>query len=179
MKLARLAVLALFVVAGGSVDASVPAAGPPATLRVGDTLPDADLAGLNGAGRKLSEYRGKPLIINMWASWCGPCRAEMASLERLAWLDPQGHFAVIGISTDDFPEPALAFLKKANSTINQFIDTRLQMETLLGANRLPLTVLVDSGGRVLEKVYGAREWDDPESLRLIEKSFRLRLTPPR
>jgi thiol-disulfide isomerase/thioredoxin len=154
-------------------------AGTPGEVQVGELLKDADLAGLNGAGRKLSDFRGKPLIINMWASWCGPCRAEMASLERLAWLDPAGHFGVIGISTDDFPEPALAFLKKANSTINQFIDTRLQMENMLGANRLPLTVLVDAGGRVVDKVYGAREWDDPESLRLIEKAFRVKLAPPR
>src|ERR1700736_6012153 len=147
---------------------------------IGGTLRDATLRGLNGPSRKLSEFRGRPLIINVWASWCGPCRAEMASLERLAWLDPAGRFAVIGISTDDSPEQAMTLLDRSNATISQFIDSKLQMENMLGASRLPLTVLVDADGRVLDKVYGARRWDDPDALRLIAKTFKIRMdTPPR
>jgi thiol-disulfide isomerase/thioredoxin len=170
-----------FMLLLGSLVASddVPA-GAPGELQVGDSLREATLLGLNGASSKLSEFRGKPLIINMWASWCGPCRAEMASLERLAWLDPAGRFAVIGISTDDDPAPAKALLARANATISHYIDSKLQMENMLGANRLPLTVLVDADGRVLDKIYGARQWDEPESLRLLNKMFRIRLTaaPP-
>jgi len=150
----------------------------PGELQIGDSLREATLQGLNGSPRKLSEFRGKPLIINMWASWCGPCRAEMASLERLAWLDPAGHFTVIGISTDDYPEQAMTLLRKSNATISQFIDSKLQMENMLGANRLPLTVLVDADGRVLEKIYGAQAWDSPESLRLIGKMFRIQVGAP-
>src|SRR5260221_14780297 len=83
----------------------------PGELQIGDSLRDATLQGLNGSPRKLSEYRGKPLIINMWASWCGPGRAEKASLGRLAWLDSPGPFTGIGISTDDHPEQAMTLLK--------------------------------------------------------------------
>jgi thiol-disulfide isomerase/thioredoxin len=151
----------------------------PGEVQIGDSLREATLEGLNGASSKLSDFRGKPLIINMWASWCGPCRAEMASLERLAWLDPAAHFAVIGISTDDDPVQARALLTKANATISQYIDFKLQMENMLGATRLPLTVLVDADGRVLDKIYGARQWDQPESLQLLNKLFRIRLAPPR
>src|SRR5450631_224738 len=147
-------------------------------LQIGDSLRDATLQGLNGSARKLSDFRGKPLIINMWASWCGPCRAEMASLERLAWLDSAGHFTVIGISTDDYPEQAMTLLRKSNATISQFIDSKLQMEHMLGATRLPLTVLVDADGRVLDKVYGAQAWDGPESLQLIGRMFRVRVAAP-
>lgn len=154
------------------------AAKTPGELQIGDSLREATLQGLNGSPRKLSEFRGKPLIINMWASWCGPCRAEMASLERLAWLDPAGQFTVIGISTDDFPEQAMTLLKKSNATISQFIDSKLQMENMLGATRLPLTVLIDANGRVLDKIYGAQEWDDPKSLRLIGEMFRIRVGTP-
>jgi thiol-disulfide isomerase/thioredoxin len=150
----------------------------PAEVRVGESLREATMQGLNGPSRKLSEFRGKPLIINVWASWCGPCQAEMASLERLAWLDPAGRFVIIGISTDDYPDRAQALLKKSNATISQFIDARLQMENMLGASRLPLTVLVDSEGRILDKIYGARRWDGPESLRLIAKAFRIRMDAP-
>ena len=130
------------------------------------------MQGLNGPSRRLSEFRGRPLIINVWASWCGPCRQEMVSLERLAWRDPVGQFTVIGISTDDYPEAAKAFLKSSNATINHFIDSKLLMENMLGAAQLPLTLLVDANGRVLDKIYGAKQWDGPDALRLISKAFR-------
>jgi len=143
----------------------------PGEVDVGSLLRDAPLYGFAGDFRKLSELRGKPLIINVWASWCGPCREEMASLERLAWRDPNQYFAIIGISTDDHADQAKNLLKKANATISQFIDTGLQMEKMLGASRLPLTVLVDANGRVLEKVYGARQWDGADARRLIDDIF--------
>jgi len=90
----------------------------PAAVPVGGTLPEATLHGLNGPPRKLDSFRGKPLIINVWASWCGPCREEMASLERLAWHDEARHFAIIGISTDDDTAEAARVLKDTNATIS-------------------------------------------------------------
>ena len=146
-------------------------AATPGEIRIGETLPDALMRGLNGPSRKLSEFRGRPLIINVWASWCGPCRAEMASLERLAWRDESGYFTIIGVSTDDYPERAEALLKATNATISHFIDARLRIENMLGASRLPLTVLVDADGRVVQKVYGARKWDDPDTIRIIGGAF--------
>jgi thiol-disulfide isomerase/thioredoxin len=146
-------------------------------VQIGDVLRDAPLDGLNGPARRLADYRGRPLVINVWASWCGPCQSEMASLERLAWLDPAGRFVVIGISTDDHRDAALAMLTRSNATISQFIDANMQLEHLLGADRLPLTVLVAADGRVLDKIYGARQWDEPQSLRLISREFGIRVGP--
>jgi thiol-disulfide isomerase/thioredoxin len=146
-------------------------ANPSREVPIGGILREATLQGLNGPSRALSTFRGRPLLINVWASWCGPCREEMASLERLAWLKRGQYFAIIGISTDDYVDKAQGLLKYANATISQFIDTDLQMENMLGATRLPLTVLVDADGRVLEKVYGARQWDGAEALRLINNAF--------
>ena len=164
----------------GSFPGNASSAKTPGEVQIGDNLREATIQGLNGPSRKLSEFRGKPLIINVWASWCGPCREEMASLERLAWLDETGRFSVIGISTDDDPEQAKALLKGTNATINQFIDSKLLMENMLGASRLPLTVLVDANGRVLDKIYGARAWDKPEALQLIANTFRIQIgAPPR
>lgn len=150
---------------------ALPVTGAPTEVPIGGALREARLHGLNGPARALSSFRGKPLIINVWASWCGPCRSEMASLERLAWRDDAHRFAIIGISTDDYVDKARAWLTDSNATISQFIDANLEMETMLGASRLPLTVLVDAKGRVLNKVYGAREWDSPEALRLIAQAF--------
>jgi thiol-disulfide isomerase/thioredoxin len=150
---------------------AAPACAAGAEARVGDVLPDVVLTGLNGADRRLSAYRGKRLIINVWASWCGPCRQEMASLERLAWQPGEPPLTVIGISTDDYRDRALGWLQSSNATLSHFIDHQLQLETLLGASRIPLTVLVDERGRVVEKVYGAQEWDGAEARGVIRRAF--------
>ena len=151
----------------------------PDEVKVGQTLRDATLLGLNGPARKLSDFRGRPLVINVWASWCGPCRQEMASLERLAWQEHAVPFTVIGISTDDYPDNARQLLKASNATISHFIDSNLQLETMLGASRLPLTVLVDANGQVVAKIYGAKQWDGPEAKTLIGNAFQKRASAPR
>ena len=146
----------------------------PGEVEVGAVLRAAPMQGLGGPSRNLSDYRGKPLLINVWASWCGPCRDEMGSLERLSRRAGGKQFVVIGISTDDYPDRALAFLKKSGTTFGNFIDSRLALENMLGADRLPLTLLVDAQGRVLAKFYGAQEWDSPEALAVIGKAFRIK-----
>ena len=168
--IATAAAFSLALCATGAI--SPASARTPGEVGVGEPLREATMRGLNGPSKKLSEFRGKPLIINVWASWCGPCRQEMASLERLAWHEEATRFTIIGISTDDYVEPPTALLKATNATISHFIDNRLQMENMLGASQIPLTVLVGADGRVVQKVYGARQWDSPESLRLIANAFR-------
>jgi thiol-disulfide isomerase/thioredoxin len=155
----------------GLVVSPLASARTPGEVPIGGVLREATLQGLNGPSRRLAEYRGRPLVINVWASWCGPCIEEMASLERLAWREDRIPFAVIGISTDDYPDRALAFLNRSNATIRHFIDHALQMENMLGASKIPLTVLVDADGRVLDKIYGARQWDSSESLQLLARTF--------
>jgi len=145
---------------------------PADEVNVGDILRDATMRGLNGPDQKLSAFRGKPLIINVWASWCPPCIQEMGSLERLAWSDLGQQFNVIGISTDDYPESAKGFLRKSQATLNHYIDRELELEHMLGASNLPLTVLVDAKGRVLDKIVGAREWDSPQAKQMIRNAFQ-------
>ena len=153
----------------------------PAPVPVGHALPDVMMAGLNGPPRSLSSYRGHPLIINVWASWCEPCRAEAASLERLAWGEAGSRYVVIGISTDDDRDAAINWLRRSNATVSHYIDSRLTLEHMLGASSIPLTVLVDAGGRVVARFRGARQWDSVESIRAIERAFAGagRLTPIR
>lgn len=146
-------------------------------VKVGSYLREATLDGLNVSSRKLSEFKGKPLIINVWASWCGPCQAEMGSLERLAKKHNGKDFNIIGISTDDYRNKAEAAIARAQLTFENFLDNKLMLEKMLGANTIPLTLLVDEKGRVLEKVRGAREWDSPEIKDAISKAFNIRITP--
>ena len=173
----RAAFAALTLVLGLATGAPVQAQ-TPGEVAVGSVLREATMRGLNGPDRKLSAFRGKPLIINVWASWCPPCIAEMGSLERLAWSELGQQFTVIGISTDDYPEAAKGFLTKSNATLNHYIDRQLELENMLGANRLPLTLLVDAKGRVLNKIVGAREWDGLQAMALIRSTFRLQPATP-
>jgi len=147
----------------------------PGEVDEGGLLREAPLYGFSGDYRKLSELRGKPLIINVWASWCGPCRAEMGSLERLSRRFNGKQFNVIGVSTDDYPNLAAEFLRQTKITFDNYHDRNLLLESMLGANTIPLTVLVDAQGRVVKKVRGSRQWDSPESLELIGKAFHKKL----
>jgi thiol-disulfide isomerase/thioredoxin len=147
----------------------------PGEVEIGGFLREAQLQGLSGPSKKLSAYRGKPLIINVWASWCGPCRDEMGSLQRLARSYEGKQFNVIGISTDDYREQALTFLRESNTTFTNYIDSNLLMENMLGAEHIPLTLLVDARGKVLDKFYGAHEWDSLEALEVIKNAFHIKM----
>jgi thiol-disulfide isomerase/thioredoxin len=147
----------------------------PGEVGIGSTLREAQMQGLSGPSKNLTAFRGKPLLINVWASWCGPCRQEMGSLERLSRRYGGKQFNVIGISTDDYRDRALAFLQQSNTTFSNFIDSKLFMENMLGADRLPLTLLVDAQGKVLAKYYGAKQWDGPEALNVISTTFRVKM----
>lgn len=149
-------------------------AGTPGEVEVGGFLRDAQLRGLSGQTRKFSDYLGKPFIINVWASYCGPCRAEMGSLERLS-RRYGNQFNVIGISVDDDFNAAVKFVRQTKVTFENYIDSKLLLENMLGANAIPLTVLVDAKGRVIEKVRGAHEWDSPEAVKFIGTALRLKL----
>jgi thiol-disulfide isomerase/thioredoxin len=148
----------------------------PGEVEVGQVLRQAPMQGLaSRPSRLLTDYRGKPLIINVWASWCGPCQAEMGSLERLSKRHGGKQFNVIGISTDDYLDRAELFLKKTGTTFDNYIDQKLFLEHMLGAERLPLTLLVDPQGKVLAKITGAKEWDGPEAAAIISKAFGVKL----
>lgn len=163
---------ALLLTAALSLTPSLGHTRTPGEIPVGAPLRDLPMGGLNGPDRPLSAYRGKPLVLNVWASWCGPCRAEMGSLVRLAQrLGPQAN--VIGISTDDHPERAQAFLRQTGITLPMYLDRPpWPLENMLGADRLPLTLLIDAQGLIRARHVGAREWDSPAALNEISRTFK-------
>lgn len=165
----------IFAVLLATLASTAAVAKTPGEVEVGSVLREAQLQGLSGPSRKLSEFRGTPLIINVWASWCGPCRQEMGSLERLFWRFGGKQFQLVGISTDDYVEPAENALRTSKVSFPNFIDKQLVMENMLGADRIPVTLVVDAQGRVLGKFYGAKDWDSRESRALIAKLLKVRL----
>ena len=156
-----------------AMPAVAPAEDSPQAVPIGRVLPNVVMQGLNGPHRSLSSFHGRPLIINVWASWCSPCRKEAASLERLAWSEAGSGYTVIGVSTDDDRNAALKWLRHSNATISHYIDAgpRWTLEHMLGASTIPVTVLVDAEGRVVARFRGARDWDSAESIQLIKRAF--------
>jgi thiol-disulfide isomerase/thioredoxin len=164
----KTSLILLLALALGSASAA-----PPALVAVGAPLRQATLDPLGGPVRSLQSYRGKPLVINVWASWCGPCRAEMGSLDRLAQRYA-GQFNVIGISTDDYRNLASDFLHGARIAFPNYIDHALELENMLGADRIPLTLLIDANGRVLARHYGSKQWDSPQNAALVARTLRVK-----
>jgi len=150
-------------------------AATPGEIEIGGQLRKATLQGINNESNTFSDFRGKPLIINFWASWCGPCRSEMGSLERLAQRYDGNEFNLIGISIDDDGHAAAAFVDQFKITFRNFLDSNVFLENMLGANTIPMTILVDPGGRVLMKVRGLREWDSPKVVAAIAQVFKIDL----
>jgi len=150
-------------------------AGTQGEVKVGGTLREAQLQGFGGDVLLLSSLRGKPLIINVWASWCVPCRAEMGSLERLHQRYGGKQFNLIGISTDDDTNAAFNFLMRLGVTFDNYADNKLMMENMLGANTIPLTLLIDAKGKVLKKVRGYHVWDSDETIKMIGALFGTKL----
>lgn len=99
----------------------------------------------------------------------------MGSLERLARRYGGKQFNVIGISTDDDGYAAAAFIKRSKVSFENLLDSNMLLENMLGANTIPLTILVDAHGRVLEKAHGAYEWDSPETVDSIAEIFHIKL----
>jgi thiol-disulfide isomerase/thioredoxin len=125
----------------------------------------------------LGAYKGKPLIVNLWATWCGPCVTEMPSLSKLAdRLKDQG-VVVVAISEDRGGKFVVdPFLKEHNITSLQvYLDKTMSTgKALKEATILPMTILIDADGNEIGRVKGDRDWDSPESRAEITKLFGLK-----
>jgi thiol-disulfide isomerase/thioredoxin len=125
----------------------------------------------------LDAYKGKALIVNLWATWCGPCVTEMPSLAKLAdRLKDQG-VVVVAISEDRGGKFVVdPFLKEHNITnLQVYLDKTMSTgKALKEATILPMTILIDADGNEIGRVKGDRDWDSPESRAEITKLFGLK-----
>lgn len=117
-------------------------------------------------------FQGKMLVLNVWATWCPPCRQEMPSLERLSrTLDPN-RFAVIGMSTDRDEHLASEFLLQNGVTFANFFDKNGQVARELGLKVYPETFLIAPDGKLVRRVPGMREWDSAEIVAEMEAAYQ-------
>src|SRR4051812_39068622 len=135
-----------------------------------------DLAFEDGAGkpRKLSDWRGRTLLVNLWATWCVPCRKEMPALERLQTRLGGPNFEVVAINIDTRdPEKPKDFLREANlNRLGYFSDQKAKVfQDLKGIGRalgMPTSVLVDGAGCEIATLAGPAEWDSEDAIKLIK-----------
>ncbi len=133
--------------------------------------PNFVLLDLDGEPHRLSDYRGKVVIVNFWATWCPPCRAEMPSMQR-AWerLEAQG-VVMLGIDVGEDEETVFQFLADYPVEFPLLLDSESRVIEAWGVRGLPTTFVIDPEGRMVYRAVGGREWDDPQ---LLEKVLALR-----
>ena len=122
---------------------------------------------ISGKPSRLSDLRGKVVVLNFWASWCPPCVEEAPSLNRLQkYLEPRNGL-VLGVAADDDQGAFSKFLIDQGLTFPTYRDPRTKervspIAMSYGTSRIPETYIIDRHGKIARKVIGAQEWDSPD-----------------
>lgn len=141
-------------------------------------LPDLTFKDADGQEKKLSDWRGRTVLVNLWATWCVPCRKEMPALDSLETKLGGSDFQVVAINIDtrDAQKPK-AFLKEGNlNRLDYFTDTSAKVfQDLKGVGRalgMPTSVLVDGKGCEIATIAGPAEWDSEDAVKLIKAAMK-------
>jgi peroxiredoxin len=121
------------------------------------TAPDFTLRQVEGPNLRLAEQRGNVVMVNFWATWCGPCRVEMPHLNRLYEKYRSSGFTLLGVNIDDDPAAARALAGKLGLKFPVLLDTDKRVVGAYDLNAMPATVLIDRDGRVRHLHRGYRE----------------------
>lgn len=135
-------------------------------------FPALQLTSLDGGAATLADYRGKLVVLNIWATWCEPCRRELPNLQALSdSLDP-ARFAVIGLAEDDDPHLVREYMNDKGVRFPSYFDPGRALATnVLGVQVFPYTLLIAPDGSFIERVPGPREWQQPEVRARLERAF--------
>ena len=139
-----------------------------------EALPEVKFQDAAGTDRTLADWRGKVVLLNLWATWCLPCRKEMPSLDRLQKEMGSDKFEVVAISVDR--KGAAASRKFLDETqverLALYVDATARMTSELRVVGLPATLLLDAQGREIGRLLGPAEWDSEDAKRLIRSAVK-------
>ena len=155
------------------MDASLIATTP--RPKIGNLAPEFRLLDMNGRPVALSDFRGKVVLLNFWATWCFPCRVEMPSMEAIYRDYRSKGLEIVAVSVDEQgPAVTRPFQEDKGLTFPILHDRDYQVGLIYGARSLPMTFAIDRQGIIRQRVFGSREWDSPESrqgiLEMLEES---------
>ncbi|HQS17318.1 TlpA disulfide reductase family protein [Reyranella sp.] len=136
-------------------------------------LPDLEIQNADDKPMKLSDFKGKVVLLNFWATWCTPCVKEMPSLDRLQAAFPKDKFLIVPLSIDGPTKPKVAPFYKDQKLANLGIYFDKGRKTMQGLDvtLLPTSILVDAKGRELGRIEGDADWDMPESIALMKAAM--------
>lgn len=147
-------------------------AASPIQLSEGNPFPSLTLDRLAGGATTTQDYKGKLLILNIWATWCPPCRKEMPSLQELSKiLDPQ-HFAVVGLSADGEAQLVSEFIRRNGITFENFIDLNGKRAKQLNVKAYPETFLIAPDGTLVRRIMGEQDWSSPAMIKVLEDAYK-------
>jgi thiol-disulfide isomerase/thioredoxin len=134
-------------------------------------LPDGVFVTSDGTSHHLSEFKGHGMVVNMWATWCAPCVAEMPSLETLSKALAPADIAVLPLSSDRGGADAVRAWYQAHdiTALPILLDPKGAMARAFNARGIPTTVIINTAGQVVARLEGAADWSAPEAQVLIRK----------
>jgi len=136
-------------------------------------LPEIAFVDRDGKPLSLSQWRGRVVLLNIWATWCPPCRAEMPTLNNLQQQMGSDDFEVVALSIDKGgPDVPADYMKKFNfSALKIYNDSKIKVRRALKLRGYPTTLLIDRQGREIGRLAGPAEWDSPGAKTLINQAL--------
>nr|WP_240325662.1 TlpA disulfide reductase family protein [Sphingomonas mesophila] len=126
----------------------------------------------DGGPTDLGKFKGTPVLVNLWATWCAPCIRELPTLQKLEQrYAVDGALAVIVVSQDMSPKASVdAFLKKKGIALRSYLDPEMKMTSALGVEVMPTTLLYDRAGKEVWRYTGDLDWSGPEAAKLLAEA---------
>ena len=137
----------------------------------GTRAPASTFEDPNGNLVSLSDFRGRPLLVNLWATWCAPCVVEMPALDSLAEREERLQLLAISMDADGRDKVTSFFEERNFGALEPYLDNELKLMPELGVSTLPTTILYDEDGRELWRMTGMEDWKSERSAKLIAEAF--------